>query len=246
MFLGTRRIRSAGRTSGSIEITLPSELQVLLGVDCHLTIRNGARPEIVLQPDLSVVQTIFQTLWDCVHLGLMEMDEIGEFNLSDFTLTLLPPSHWQDRPPLAYADGFLAAHLQQNNAPPNGSHLGALTRVLASLTAVAAQRLGLDATLALAFGDAVPYCLFGTTAGLSAEFELGMAHRAFWKGEDQNLSAKPPFDPRTWRQLQPGLSRIYQQFHIWQVQPGSYTTARENWHRALSMEIGIQPSYELS
>ncbi len=32
MYLGNRRIRSAGRTSGSIEITLPTLLQVLEGV----------------------------------------------------------------------------------------------------------------------------------------------------------------------------------------------------------------------
>ena len=30
---GSRRIRSAGRTSGSVEITLPAEMQALEGVE---------------------------------------------------------------------------------------------------------------------------------------------------------------------------------------------------------------------
>lgn len=242
MFLGIRRIRSAGRTSGSIEITLPTELQVLLGVECHLLVRNGARPEIVLQPDLSRAQSIFQSLWDRLRLGLMKIDEIGGFALADFTLTLLPPPHWQDRPPLAYADGLAVSAWRCDDSLRNGRYVDALTHVLASLAAVAAHRLELKGTLALAFGDAVPYCLCGTTAGLSTEFELGMAHRVFWNGDTRSSQLGDPFDPGAWRQAQGGLYRVYRQFCVWQDYPETYVTARENWHRALSMEIGMQPS----
>ena len=52
MYLGTRRVRSAGRTSGSVEVTLPVQLSVLQGVACRLVVRDGARPELVLEPEL--------------------------------------------------------------------------------------------------------------------------------------------------------------------------------------------------
>ena len=97
MYVGTRRIRSAGRTSGSIEITLPAELQVLEGVECRLMVRDGPRPEIVLQPDLSAAQTLFDALWQKLGLGLGEISELGDFSPGDFTLALFPPRHWQER-----------------------------------------------------------------------------------------------------------------------------------------------------
>jgi len=63
MYLGIRKIRSAGRNSGSIEITLPALMQVLEGISCRLAMRDGLRPEIVLQPDLSLAQDLLQELW---------------------------------------------------------------------------------------------------------------------------------------------------------------------------------------
>ncbi|MBI1879961.1 MAG: hypothetical protein HYR94_17375, partial [Chloroflexi bacterium] len=99
MYLGTRKIRSAGRTSGSIELTLPPQLQGLEGVECRLVVRDGPRPEIVLQPDLSAAQALLQELWQKLRLGLIEIREIGEFSSADFTLALFLPRHWQERPP---------------------------------------------------------------------------------------------------------------------------------------------------
>ena len=55
----TRKVRSAGRSSGSIEITLPPEVQELEGIECRLILRDGARPEIVIQPDVSVACLLY-------------------------------------------------------------------------------------------------------------------------------------------------------------------------------------------
>jgi hypothetical protein len=239
MYLVTRKIRSAGRTSGSIEITLPAQLQVLEGVKCRLMVRDGPRPEIVLQPDLSAAQALFDTLWQKLGLGLGEIDEIGEFSPADFTLALFPPRHWQERPPLAYADALaiLRQRSGQEDREPE-----ALPRLLAFLAVAASYRLGLNGTLALAFGDAVAYLIAGTPAGLGTDFERGMAHRIFWGDGRAQQPLGSPFDNQPWQQAQSGLRRVYDQFRAWQEDPETHTAAREKWYRALTVEMGVQVS----
>jgi hypothetical protein len=260
MYLGTRSIRSAGRTSGSIEITLPPQLQVLEGVGCRLMVRDGPRPEIVLQPDLSAAQALFHMLWQKLRVGLGELDELGDFSPADFTLALFPPRHWQERPPLAYTDALAVLRHRALPAsplrpPPSileegedgwaGGEEGALTRLLAFLAVTAGYCLGLRDSLALAFGDAVAYLITGTPAGLGTDFERGMAHRIFW---GENRAPQPlgsPFDDQVWQQARPGLRRVYEQFHTWQENPEVYATTREQWYRALTVEMGMRmPSVE--
>lgn len=228
MYLTRRRIRSAGRTSGSIEITLPTELGALREVECRLSVRDGPRPEIILQPDLSAPQALFETLWQKLGLGLGEIGEIEDFSPADFTLALFPAPYWQERPPLAYADAL--AVLSQGTSE-------ALARLVCSLAVVAGRRLGLNGTLALAFGDAMAYLLTGAYSGLGTDFERGMAHRIFW---GEGYPAEPLSSPLNgWRleEARPGLRRVYEQFRTWQEDSESYTSARENWYRALKVEL---------
>jgi len=257
MYLVTRRIRSAGHTSGSIEITLPAQLQVLEGVECHLMVRDGPRPEIVLQPDLSAAQALFHELWQKLRLGLGEIDELGDFSPADFTLALFPPRHWQERPPLAYADALAILHAltptppsplplsqswERGRGAQGGEGEGALTRLLAFLTVAAAYQFGLNGPLALAFGDAVAYLITGTPAGLGTDFERGMAHRTFWGDGRPQQPLGSPFDDQVWQQARPGFQRVYDQFRTWQEDPEAYATAREKWYRALTVEMGVRVS----
>ncbi|MBU0510594.1 MAG: hypothetical protein KJ638_02690 [Chloroflexi bacterium] len=239
MYLGNRKIRSAGHTSGSIEITLPVRLQILEGVECHLTVRDGSRPEIVLQPDISTAQLLFQDLWQKLRLGLEVVDEIGDFSLADFTLALFPPRHWQERPPLAYAD---ALSILRWLSGQTDQATEAVARLLAFLAVVAGYRLGLERALALAFGDAVAYLITGIPAGLGTDFERGMAHRAFWGDSHVQQPVGSPFDDQTWKRGQSGFRRVYDQFYVWQDDPGASAAARENWYRALTVEMGVQVS----
>jgi len=93
MHLGARKVRSAGRTSGSIEITLPVEVRALTGIECEMVLRDGVQPQIVMQPDLSVAQALFVELWGMLRQGLGGGDDIGDFVLGDFNVSFLPPRH---------------------------------------------------------------------------------------------------------------------------------------------------------
>lgn len=209
-------------------------------VECRIFVRDGPRPEIVLQPDLSVAQAIFQELWEKLRWGLSEVGEIGDFSVADFNLALLPPRHWQDRPPLAYADALwiwrgrtLAASMAQN-----GESDAALGRLLAFLSVAAAYRLGLSGSCALAFGDAVAYLMTGALPGLGTDFERGMAHIVFGH-EAVNPAIGSPFDEEAWRQARSGLKRVYDKFAEWQQNPAAYAVARERWYKALTVEAGV-------
>ena len=63
MELGTRGIRSSGRGSGSIEITLPSRLRALSGLNCQITWQDSPVPQVTLTPDLSLARAALVRLW---------------------------------------------------------------------------------------------------------------------------------------------------------------------------------------
>ena len=233
MDFGNRRIRSAGRTSGSIEVTLPAQLQGLEEVECRLVVRDGVRPEIVLQPDLSAAMALFHDLWHNVRMGLGDGEDIGDFNIADFTPALFPPRHWHARPPLAYADALAVLHQRAGR----GRTHEALPRLIAFLTVAAAYRLGLQGGLALAFGDAVAYLITGSLVPIGSDFERGLAHRVFWGDGPAHQPDSSALDERTWRTARPGLRRVLEQFRMWQDYPDRYANAREQWYTALTVEI---------
>ena len=162
---------------------------------------------------------------------------MGDFAPADFTLTLFPARHWQERPPLAYIDALAVLHRQswRGNGEPE-----AVTRLLAFLAVAAGHRLCLKGALALAFGDAMAYLITGTPAGLGTDFERGMAHRTFWGEGRAHPPLGSPFDDQVWQQARPGFRRGYDQFRTWQENPEAYAAAREKWYRALTLEIGMR------
>ena len=248
MYLGTRKVRSAGRTSGSVEITLPKMLHVLEGTQCQLIVRDGPRQEIVLQPDLAAAQDFFQTLWHKVQVGLGEIGDLPDFSLADFMPTLFPLQHWQERPPLSYADALIIIQQQDQRVsgscshPDNGKNhpVGAedaLARVLASLVVNAAYCLGLKGRIALAFGDSLAYLVTANPTSLGADFERGMAHRLFWGEVYLPQPFSNPFEDRDWQQARSRFRKVFDQFLEWQETPTTCTVARDQWYRALTVEL---------
>jgi hypothetical protein len=114
----------------------------------------------------------------------------------------------------------------------------ALARLTGYMAIAAGQRLGLNEALALAFGDALAYLLTGISILAGPEFERGLAMRLFWEQRAPAPLASSLLDDRVWQQAGPGLSRVWEQFDAWQSAPESHAAARQNWYRALTVEMG--------
>ena len=170
MRIGIRRIRSAGRDSGSIEITLPPELTALENVRCAILVRDGARPEIVLQPELTPAALIFARIWSRLHTLLAWVGDIGDFPSTEVEAVLLPPQTHPlavgARPTLVYSYALQLGQALVPDWPVFSQDFEvvnpakALTPVLYApfagavvpLAALAGRRLGLHSHVAGLFG----------------------------------------------------------------------------------------------
>lgn len=95
MEFGTRSIRSAGQGSGSAEVTLPAAFRGLVGLPCRLALRDGLRPEIMMQPELRAARLALAKLWAM---------------LTEVLVTLWPGERNSGgRPRLAWSNGLALA-----------------------------------------------------------------------------------------------------------------------------------------
>lgn len=170
MRIGIRRIRSAGRDSGSIEITLPPELTALEGVRCAIVVRDGARPEIVLQPELTPAALVFARIWTSLRTLFTGVGDIGDFPTAEIEAVLMPPraqpSPGSARPLLVYSYALQLGQALIANWPAllpdfevrlasNGVTPTLYTPfagVVAPLATVAGRRLGLQSSMAALLG----------------------------------------------------------------------------------------------
>jgi hypothetical protein len=241
--IGIRRVRSAGRASGSIEITLPPELAALEGMDCRIVLRDGARPEIVLEPDLAPAVAIFTRAWTRLRMLLRLAGDIGDFPAQECELTLLPGQRQNGRPLLIYSHAWQVSLLGQRIAEaapvavPLAERRAALRGLIAPLATVAGHRLGLVGPMAAAFGAAL--------AGLAApadqhpvagpeSFESGAARRIWSEacGPDA-LPLDALASQRQDGQALPAFQRIVSQFRAWQEHPDGYALARAQWSEGM-------------
>ncbi len=234
MHFGKRNIRSAGRSSGSVEVTLPVELAVLEGIACRLYLHDGLAPEIVLQPDLQATMSIFEKLWDLLRLGLEEIDEIGDFAEADYGFGLFGATKLGAAPSLAYRDALL---IQRNlGAEPTPHVLDAFARIIESMAAVAGSRLGLSNEFVASFGNQVAYLVSGEMIGARDAFARSLASQSASAPQDAGWCRNAPFNADNWRQAQNALLHVFDQFKAWDADPAVFTKERELWYRARRFE----------
>lgn len=233
MYLGMNKIRSAGRSSGSIEITLPPALQTFTGLGCRVVVRDGLHPEIVLQPDFAAAWSSLKLLREKLSLALGASESIGGLAPDAFMLTMLPPRHSQRGLPLAYSD---LVTVSQSGESRSEGEPQALARVLSVLAATIGRDLGLDQAFALGFGDAVAYVVTQVSVGFGTDFERSMATSLSRQLHFTLRQPGSPFDDEFWLECEPTLRRIHEQFRAWQDTPARYETAKQQWYRALQCE----------
>jgi hypothetical protein len=239
MHLGKRNVRSAGRQSGSVELTLPVELSILEGIACYLDLRDGISPEIVLRPDLNSAVPVFEKIWELLALGLEKVGAIEDFAEADYRLALFHSAKLGPSPPLAYADALAINRYRVagGEAPPQV--LEAFARIVESMAAVAGERLGLSNELAALFGNQVAYLISGETLGARDAFARGLALHSTGQAKSVELCRSVPLTTEHWRRAQTGLARAYDQFATWNNDPAVYAKERELWYRAHHFEIRL-------
>ena len=236
MQFGKRNIRSAGRNSGSVEITLPVQLAVLEGVPCQVGLRDGMVPEIILQLDLRGVVPVFEALWERLSIGLEDVGAIGDFSEADYALGLFPAAKWGARPPLAYADGLVIQRSIERKAEIGARAREAFARLVESMAAVGGRRLGLSEELAGSFGNQVADLVSGGAIGAEDAFVRGLASQTIGARRPAERARDNPLGADAWRDAQHELARLYDQFVSWKGQPEAVAKAREHWYRARRFE----------
>lgn len=231
MELGTRSIRSAGAGSGSIEVTLPGALRPLTGLRCRIALRDGLRPEIVLQPDLATARDAFARLWTLIA-GAAGAEDAGALAFADLPLTLHPaPSGPAAR--LAWTDGLALAL-----PPPHPPEV--LARAIRGLGAVLAGRIGIAPCHGAGFGASAAQAMTGLVADPSDQAACDIAAAAL---SDLGIAAAPvppagdAFAPDRWAAAAPRLRAIAELHQDWSVDPDRHAAVRAAWRRGVTLEL---------
>jgi hypothetical protein len=238
MFLGSRHIRTAGKGSGSIELTLPSQLRNLVGVACSVTLRDGSRPDIVLQPDLQAAQAAFAALWgDMAAILPVHDEDRPSLPLAAFGFGLKLPASTTGRPFLCWQDGLALSAVAPHDQ-------AAASRTLAAFGHAMAAMLGIAADLAPGFGAASGYLLTGNVpcadwqevCDLAAAAQLNDCRPgAAWAAANGCITGVGGRD--FWARALPLLTGTAEMFVRWSDDPDSLAKLRAAWRRGRSIDM---------
>jgi hypothetical protein len=232
MDLGIRQIRTAGKGSGSIELTLPTELRDLVGLPCRILLSDGTRPDIVLQPDLGQARAAFGAIWRAMAAILLADDpQAAEFPLAAFGFALQPRSTGGERPFLSWRDGIALA-----GRPPHDA--SAIARTISAFGQVLAGPLHIEASLAASFGAAASYLLTGVATlpeGQEARDLVADAMRPV--AVPPEIAASGSLSDGFWQYAAPKLTAVAELFLGWTADPSGYATLRAAWRRGRALEM---------
>jgi hypothetical protein len=242
MDLGTRQIRTAGRGSGSVELTLPGALRQFVGLRCRITLHDGARPDIVLRPDLSPALREFAAIWHALH-GVFTAEawqEDGPFPADSFDFSLLPKPGAPGAPVLCWQDGLALAMPPDPGPGPAGRSIAACATQLAA-------ELGIAPGLGIAFGAACGFLAAGdmlfaawqepsdiVSSVLAAR--RGEAPVPWQPGEALRAAANRPC-AALWDDIAPGLAFCASLFAGWSAPESRYPDLRAAWRRGHAIEM---------
>ena len=236
MDFGSRQIRTAGKGSGSIEVTLPSDLRDLVGLSCRVMLRDGTRPDIVLQPDLQLALAAFSSLWRAMTTALPCEQTESSLPVAGFGFGLQPQGGGGDQPFLCWRDGVVL-----HRPPPHEAV--AVARTLAAFGHALARPLGIAPRLAAGFGAACGYLAAGTPSAPGSQEACDLAAAGLHEtcpGAPLRAAAaagEGADGPAFWRAAGPLLSAAADLFLGWTADPTAHTTLRAAWRRGLCIEL---------
>jgi len=220
MDLGVRQIRTAGKGSGSIELTLPGELRHLVGLRCRITLHDGEQPDIVLRPDVSEATASFARLWHAlaaIFAHHRAKPDHETFPAGAFLFGLLPAPGQMSAPYLCWQDGLALAHARTDEA--------VVGRSVAACAAQLGSALGISGHLTPSFGAVCGFLASGRL--LFADWQTPcdivaceLAGRAVWRPGDAWNAWRDTGEAGFWLLLEPGLAACADLFAAWS-QPGS-------------------------
>jgi len=87
VFVEKRKIRSAGKTTGSVELTLPQEFFTFEGQESVISIVEGKQPKLVITPDVDLIHACLENLWICIHEGYQLCENAFPVEAVEFVFT---------------------------------------------------------------------------------------------------------------------------------------------------------------
>ncbi|WP_245541058.1 hypothetical protein [Octadecabacter antarcticus] len=210
---------------------------MLQGVMCRVELRDGIAAEVVLHPDFSPLLLIFDRVWSLLKQSLKTVDDIGEFWEGDYVLGLFPEMSQSGRPILAYADALALKDSLSDFGKVKTveiTHvLEPLARIIESMAAVGAIRLGLSTQTAAMFGKQLAYVASGVATGTIDAFARGSLLDA--SGEI-GWCRDQPWADETWIAAQPSIENIHDRCLVWDKKPGLLAKQRQLWYQARRFE----------
>ena len=236
MDLGVRQIRTAGKGSGSVELTLPGELRHLIGLPCRITLHDGVRPDIILQPDLTPARSALAALWAALAriLSGAASPEAGPFPAASFSFGLNPLPSTQGAPYLSWQDGLALAAGTTEASP--------LARCIAACATQYASEIDVAAPLSAAFGAVCGFLAGGTLVFPDWQEACDiagseMAKGSVWLPGAAWRTAPDTHSQRFWEALAPGVVAASRMFAAWSLPESTYPALCAAWRRGRSIEL---------
>jgi hypothetical protein len=241
MDLGVRQIRTSGKGSGSVELTLPGELRHLVGLPCRITLHDGVRPDIVLQPDLTTAFNALASIWRAVARavsGDAAARDAERFPALAFTFGLHPQESAAGAPYLSWQDGLAVAS--------GTATADAAARCIAACAGQYATELDIASGLALPFGAVCGFLVCGTLAFpgwqeasdiAASQWASGPGAAAPWQPGAAWQAAPNALDDRFWGKAAPGLIEAVRLFACWSAPGSAYPALCAAWRRGRSIEL---------
>jgi len=233
MDLGTRPIRTAGRGSGSVEVTLPAGLRPLVGLPCRILLHDGAQPDIVVRPDLSGARTAFARLWRLACQALLTCPAPA-WPCDHFSFALQPFWHGAALPGLVWQDGLALA--------AGAATAASTARCAAACAHIAADEHDIAAALAPDFAAACGFLLAGERLFPQWHEGCDLAASALcadpaWRPGDAWRRHPDWREEALWQALRPGLAAITSVFARWSRPGSDHPALQAAWRRGRSVEL---------